>query len=520
MSKIISPEQAAALVKDGAHVSWTTAGLCGFPEELAIALENRFMETGHPKDLWNMHSCGCGDWKTRGMGHIGNEGMSIRHTAAHIGEAPKLGALILDNKVACHLFPQGAMAHLFRNMAGRKGGLLTKVGLGTYADPRRQGGKINDITPDGVDLVTLQGEEYLYYHPLTIDVAMIRGTTCDEDGNMTMDEEPLFLEALHQAMAAKNNGGIVIAQVKYIAKAKTLPAKNVKVPGVLVDYIVIGKPENHLQTRVTLNDPSMDGRLRKPLAAIEPMALDERKVVGRRAALELENGSCVNMGIGMADAVAAVAAEEGVSDDLLMTIELGAFGGVPAKGMDFPAAINPDCIIDHVNMFDFYDGGGLDACFLGMAQCDVEGNINVSKFGPKVVGPGGFVNISSFSKKAVFCGTLTAGGAEYEVGNGTIKILKEGRVKKFVQANEHVTFAGQYAKERGQEVIYVTERAVFKLIDGKVTLIEIAPGMDVEKDIIAHMEFRPEISKDLKEMPKEIFYEKWGGLKEILAAKG
>ncbi len=320
-------------------------------------------------------------------------------------------------------------------------------------------------------------------------------------------------------MAAKRNGGIVIAQVKYLAKAKTLNPKDVKVPGVLVDYIVVAKPENHLQTRVTLNDPSMDGRLRKPLAAIEPMALDERKVVGRRAALELRNGACVNMGIGMADAVAAVAAEEGVSDDLLMTIELGAFGGVPAKGMDFPAAINPDAIVDHANMFDFYDGGGLDMCFLGMAQCDIEGNINVSKFGPKVVGPGGFVNISSSAKKAVFCGTLTAGGAEYEVKDGTIKILKEGKIKKFVEANEHVTFSGKYAALRGQEVVYVTERAVFKLIDGKVTLVEIAPGMDVEKDIIAHMGFRPEISPDLKEMPKEIFEPKWGKLKEILAAK-
>lgn len=521
MSKIITPEQVGALVKDGSCISWTTAGLCGFPEELAIALEKSFLETGHPRDLWNTHSCGCGDWKTRGMGHVGHEGMVRRHTAGHIGEAPLLGKLVLENKVQCHLFPQGVLVHLYRQMAGGKPGVLTKVGLGTYADPRREGGKVNDITPDDlVELVNFQGEEYLYFKPLKLDVAMIRGTVCDEDGNMTMDEEPLFLEALHQAMAAKRNGGIVFAQVKYVAKAKTLNPKAVKVPGVLVDYIVVAKPENHLQTRVTLNEPAYDGRIRKPLAAIEPMALDERKIVGRRAAMELRNGACVNMGIGMADGVAAVAAEEGVSDDLLMTIELGAFGGVPAKGMDFPAACNPDAIVDHGYMFDFYDGGGLDICFLGMAQCDVEGNINVSKFGPKVVGPGGFVNISSSSKKAVFCGTLTAGGAEYEVKDGTIKILKEGRVQKFVQANEHVTFSGKYSALRGQEVVYVTERAVFKLIDGKVTMVEIAPGMDVEKDVIAHMGFRPEISPDLKEMPREIFEPEWGKLKDILAAKG
>jgi len=521
MSKVITPEQVGALVKDRACVAWTTAGLTGFPEELAIALEKSFQETGHPRELWNVHSCGCGNWKDKGMNHMGHEGMARRHTAAHIGEAPMMGKLILDNKVQCHLFPQGVMVHLFRQMAGGKPGVLTKVGLGTYADPRRQGGKINDITPDDlVKLVNFEGEEYLYFKPLKIDVAMIRGTICDEDGNMTMDEEPLILEALHQAMAAKNNGGIVIAQVKNVAKAKTLNPRSVVVPGVLVDYIVVAKPENHLQTRVTYYDPSWDGHIRKPLEGIPPMPLDERKVICRRAAMELRNGACVNMGIGIPDGVGSVAAEEGVVDNIKLTVELGTFGGAAAKGMDFPATYNADCILEHGNMFDFYDGGGLDVCFLGAAQIDVEGNINVSKFGPKVVGPGGFVNISSSSKKVVFCGQLTANGAEYEIKDGTIKVLKEGKVQKCVQANEHVTFSGQYAAKRGQEVVYVTERAVFKLINGKVTLVEIAPGMNVEKDVIAHMGFKPVISPDLKEMPREIFEPKWGKLKEILDANG
>jgi len=517
MSKVITPQQAAELIKDGATISWTTAGLCGFPEELAIALEKRFLETGHPRDLFNTHSCGCGDWKTRGMNHVGHEGMVRKHIAGHIGEAPMLGKLVSENKVECHLFPQGVLVHLYRQMAGKKPGVLTKVGLGTYADPRRQGGKINDITKDDmVKLVEFEGEEYLYYKPFKIDVAMIRGTTADEEGNMTMDQEPLFLEALHQAMAAKNNGGIVIAQVKYVAKARTLPAKSVKVPGVLVDYVVVAKPENHLQTRVTLDEPSLSAEIRKPLGTIPPLPLDERKVIGRRAAMELFPGACVNMGIGMPDGVASVAAEEGVSDMLSMTIELGTFGGVPAKGMDFPASQNADCIVDHANMFDFYDGGGLDVCFLGAAQTDIEGNINVSKFGSKVVGPGGFVNISSSSKKVVFCGTLTAGGAEYEVADGTVKILNEGKIKKFVEAVEHVTFSGKYSAERGQTVVYVTERAVFTLENGEVTLIEIAPGMDVEKDVIAHMGFRPRISPNLKEMPREIFQPEWGKLKQLM----
>jgi len=517
MSKVVTPDQAAALIKDGATISWVTAGLCGFPEELAIALEKRFLETGHPRDLFNTHSCGCGDWKTRGMNHMGHEGMVRKHIAGHIGEAPMLGKLVSENKVECHLFPQGVLTHLYRQMAGGKIGVITKVGLGTYVDPRRQGGKINDITKDDmVELIEFQGEEYLYFKPFNIDVAMIRGTIADEDGNMTMDEEPLFLEALHLAMAAKRNGGIVIAQVKYVAQARTLNPKAVKVPGVLVDYIVVGKPENHLQTRVTLNEPAFDGRIRKPLASVEPIPLDERKIIGRRAAMEMKKGAVVNMGIGMPDTVSNTAADENVSDLMSLTIELGAFGGVPAQGMDFPAAINPDCIVDHPNMFDFYDGGGLDICFLGAAQIDEEGNTNVSKFGPKVVGPGGYVNISSSSKKVVFCGTLTASGAEYEVADGTIKILKEGKIKKFVKECDHVTFSGKYSAKRGQEVVYVTERAVFTLENGEVTLIEIAPGLDVEKDVIAQMEFRPKISPNLKEMPAEIFQPKWGKLRQML----
>ncbi len=521
MSKIITPEQVGPLVKDGSTVAWITAGLCGFPEELAIALEKSFLETGHPRDLFNTHSCGCGDWKTRGMSHVGHEGMVRKHIAGHIGEAPMLGALVLSNKCECHLFPQGVLTHLYRQIAGGKPGVLTKVGLGTYVDPRRQGGKINDITKDDmVELVNFQGEEYLYYKPFDIDVAMIRGTTCDEEGNMTMDEEPLFLEALHIAMAAKRNGGIVFAQVKYIAQARTLNPKNVKVPAALVDYIVVAKPENHLQTRVTLNEPAFDGRIRKPLSEVTPIPLDERKIIGRRAAMELRAGAIVNMGIGMPDTVSNTAADENVADLMSLTIELGAFGGIPAQGMDFPAAINADCIVDHPSMFDFYDGGGLDICFLGAAQIDEEGNTNVSKFGPKVVGPGGYVNISSSAKKVVYCGTMTASGAEYEVSDGKLKILKEGKIKKFVKECEHVTFSGKYSAERGQEVIYVTERAVFVLKDGKVVLTEIAPGVDLEKDVLSQIEFEPVISPDLKEMPKEIFQPKWGKLREMLVKNG
>jgi propionate CoA-transferase len=286
-----------------------------------------------------------------------------------------------------------------------------------------------------------------------------------------------------------------------------------------VDYVVIAKSENHLQTKVTKYNPALCGDSRAPLSGIPALPLDERKIIARRAAMELEPNTTLNLGIGMPDGVASVAAEEGVIEMLTLTTELGNFGGMPAGGPDFPASYNSDCTIDHPYMFDFYDGGGLDACVLGLAQTDKEGNLNVSKFGPKIVGPGGFINISSAAKKVVFVGTLTASGAEYAVEDGKMKIVKEGKIKKFVNTVDHITFSGKYASESGRPIIYVTERAVFKLEDGQLTLIEIAPGIDLEKDVLAQMEFKPRISPDLKEMPKELFEPKWGKLKQVMEQK-
>lgn len=516
MSKVISAKQSAELIKDGTTVAWTTAGLCGFPEEVASAIEERFLETGCPKNLTLTHSCGCGDHKTRGMNHFGHEGLVKKVIAGHIGEAPKLGQLVAENKVECHLLPQGVLTHLWRQMAGKKIGVVTKVGLGTFVDPRLQGGKVSEITKDErVKLIDFEGEEYLYYKPFPIDVAIIRGSTADERGNMTMDREALFLEALSLATAVKNNGGIVIAQVEYLAKPFTLHPKSVKVPGVLVDYIVVAKPENHMQTKKTFYNPALSGDSKVPMGNVAALPLDERKIIARRAAMELRPNSTLNLGIGMPDGVASVAAEEGVTEMLTMSTELGNFGGMPAGGLDFPATYNSEATIDHPYMFDFYDGGGLDACVLGLAQTDHEGNLNVSKFGPKVVGPGGFINISSSAKKVIFVGTLTA-GAEYEVKDGKMHITKEGNIKKFVNKVDHVTFSGPYAYKAGRPVVYITERAVFTLVGGEITLTEIAPGIDMEKDVLAAMEFRPKISPDLKEMPKEIFEPQWGKLKEIM----
>lgn len=516
MSKVISPEKAAELIPDGACVAWTTATLCGFAEEVAGAMQKRFLATGHPKNLFITHSCGCGDYHERGLSHFAHEGMVRKHVGGHIGESPKYCKLVRENKIECHLLPQGVMTQLWRQIAGKRIGVITKVGLGTYVDPRLEGGKANEITKDDmVKVIEFEGEEYLYYRTFPIDVAVIRGTTCDEEGNLTMDQECLFLESLQLATAAKNSGGIVIAQTQYVCLPGTLHPKTVNVPGALVDYIVVAKPENHMQTKATYLNPCFSGDIRMPLASVPPLPLDERKIIGRRAAMELRPGVVVNMGIGMPEGVSGVAGEEGIADMLTLTTELGNFGGVPAKNPNFPASWNPVCTIEHPSMFDFYDGGGLDICFLGAAQVDREGNTNVSKFGDRVAGPGGYVNISSTAKKVVFVGTMTA-DADYEVKNGRIRIVKEGGIKKYVNKVTQVTFSGRNSLGNKQKVIYVTERAVFTLENGELTLIEIAPGLDLAKDILAVMEFAPKISPDLREMPREIFLPVWGKLKQII----
>jgi len=528
MSKVITARQAADLIQDGWTIGWTTAGLCGFAEYVAAAIEERWVETQSPKNLTLFHCCGCGDHQDRGTNHLGYEGLVTKVISGHIGEAPKVGKLILSNKAQAHLLPQGVLTHVLRQMAGRKPGVLTKVGLGTFVDPRNGGGKVNDITTeDLVKLVNFEGEELLYYNPLKkIDIAVIRGSTADESGNMTMDREALFLEALPLAMAAKASGGIVVAQVTDVAKTGTLHPKRVKVPAALVDYVVKAPIEHHMQTKKTFFIEAFCGDSKQPMSSLPVLKLDERKVICRRAAMELQPNTLLNLGIGMPDGVSSVCAEEGVLERLTMSTELGNFGGMPGGGPDFPASYNPECTIDHPYMFDFYDGGGLDACVLGMAELDKVGNVNVSKFGPKVVGPGGFINISSTAKKVVFVGTMTS-GLDYKVEDGTIKfsptmVEKDGvktekkLIKKFVENVEQITFSGEYAAKSGRKIVYVTERAVFELRPEGLTLIEIAPGLDLEKDVLSMMNFKPVIASDLKEMPKEIFEPKWGKLGEIM----
>jgi propionate CoA-transferase len=513
--KIVSAEEAIRVIQNNDTVA--TGGFVGtgFPEELAVVLEQYFLENKKPKNLTLVYAAGQGDGADRGLNHLGHEGLVKRVIGGHWGLVPKLQKLAIENKIIAYNLPQGVISHMYRDIAAKKPRTITSVGLGTFVDPRNGGGKLNDMTTDDiVELINFDDSEYLAYKTFPINVALLRGTTADTNGNITMEKEALTLESLAIATATKNSCGIVIVQVERVAEPGTLNARQVKIPGIMVDCVVVSRPENHWQTFAEVYNPSFSSEVKIPIQSLPDMEMSARKIIARRAVFELKANSVVNLGIGMPEGIANVANEEKMLDYITLTAEPGVIGGIPAGGLNFGAATNTEAVIDQPSQFDFYDGGGLDMAFLGLAQADKKGNLNVSKFGPKLAGAGGFINISQNAKKVIFVGTFTAGGLKISLEDGSLKIDREGKVNKFINQVEHVTFSGEYAKMKKQSVLYVTERCVFALTGDGMELIEIAPGMDVEKHILENMDFKPIVRGTPKQMDARIFKPAHMGLKD------
>ena len=506
-SKVMKLEEAIGLIKDGDTVVTAMGGGIGNPDYIVKGIEDSFLANGSPKGLTKIS--GCGHFCDARFGH---KGLLKRFIGAHPGPQAPMIKSINENNCEAYGLPQGVMQQLYRAIAAKQPGILSKVGIGTYIDPRQECGRLNEAAKDSLSsIMQIDGEEWIFYKTFPINVALIRGTSADESGNISIEEEALKLELLETALAAKASGGTVIAQVKNVVANGTIKAKDVIVPGEVVDAVVIVEnPEvHHMQTNRAYYSPYRSGELRAPAGAATPPpdVLDFGEVIARRAVYELTPGAIVNVGLGVGVGVGGVAAVEGMSDRVTFTIELGAVGGTPTPKNDFGATHNPTAFIPHPNMFDFYHAGMLDVCFLGSAEVDEYGNVNVSRFGEITAGraQGGFIDISQSAKKAVFCTFFRGGGLKGTIENGKVVIGQEGKDSKFVGAVNQITFNGKLSAAKGQEVVYITERCVFKLTPDGVMLTEIAPGIDLEKDILSKMGFKPVVSKDLKVMDERIY---------------
>lgn len=513
--KIITAAEAAAQVPDGAVINTEGFVQAGLSETLNRALEQRFLETGHPKDLTIFTVAGQGAGAGTGSDHFAHEGMVKRLIAGHYNLAPTLRTMAIEGKIEAYNLPQGTMAQMVRDAAGKRLGTLTHVGLNTYVDPRIEGAKVNaNTTEDIVKLVEIEGEERLLFKSQPLDVVFVRGTYADESGNITLEKEACTLDATSLAQCAKNNGGKVFVQVEKVVANGSLDPRLVKIPGIYVDAVIIAEGDDNAQIYKQEYDGSMTGDFRVPLGSLEAPKLDAKKIIARRAAMELQKGAVVNLGIGVPEFVSAVANEEGIGDWMTLTVEAGPVGGVPQGGSRFAGSVNVDCILDQPYQFDFYDGGGIDQAFLGLAQVDEKGNLNVSKFGGRIAGCGGFINISQNAKKVYYLGTFTTGGLKIATGDGKLEITQEGKSKKFIKEVEQITFSGTYAAKIRQPVVYITERAVFELRPDGVYLTEVAPGIDLQTQVLDLMDFAPKMDGEPKLMDARLFKDEIMGLAE------
>ena len=520
--EFITAKEAVDRIKSESTICTIGMTLVSACESILKELEERFLETGSPNQLTYVHTCGQSDRKAGAVFHMAHEGLTKRIIGGHWGLCPKMMELISENKVEAYNLPQGQMANMFHSMALREPGKISKIGLGTFIDPRIEGGKMNERTKpleDIVDVIEIDGEEYLRYREIPIDTLLIRGTYADENGNISTQEEAMVLELLPAVMATKRFGGQVICQVKQMVKAGTISPKEVIVPGVLVDAVVVcDEPEvNHRQTSSWYYDPSYSGQAWAPESKTDPIPLTVRKVIGRRAMMELEPDVVINVGTGIPnDVIGAIIAEENISDDVTITVESGIYGGVPAGGIDFGISRNAQALVPHDRQFEYYNGAGIDFTFMGAGEMDAEGNVNATRMGNKAPGAGGFIDITARAKNVVFCSTFTGKGLKVEFDENGLRILEEGKIRKMVKKVQQISYNGKMAGKMKQNMVYVTERAVFRLTEQGPMLVEIAKGVDLQKDILDQMDFKPLIADDLKYTDTRIYLEKWSGLKEII----
>jgi propionate CoA-transferase len=513
-SKLISLKQVGSLIPDGAVVTVSSSSGLGCPDATLRAIGEHFGQYGSPKNLTTLHPIAAGDmYGIAGIDHLAQPGLLRRVLAGSLPSgpsslpSPKIWQMILDDQIEAYNLPSGVLFHMHREAAAGRPGVLTKVGLDTFVDPRRQGGAMNRRTPrDLVKVVEFEGEEWLFFKSIIPQVAIIRATTADEKGNLTMEHEGAYLGAMDQALAVRNHGGIVIAQVKRLAAYGTLKPQDVKVPGILVDHIVIDPQQR--QTTQTDYNPAISGEIFRPLNTFEPVDWTVDKVIARRAALELRQDDIVNLGFGISALVPRIVLEEGRQQDVTWVIEQGPVGGVPLLGFAFGCASNADAIMASPDQFTLFQGAGFDRSYLSFLQVDRDGSVNVSSLAARphvTAGAGGFIDITAAAKAIVFCGYFTAGGLDLRLENGRLHILKEGKNRKFVPEVEHVTFSGRRAREMGQKVIYVTERCVLRLGDEGLEVFEVAPGIDLQRDVLEQTGTPLRVAKDLRIMEERLF---------------